>query len=159
MPTLTQVTGYLYNAQGTAIVTGTLYITLPQDMVSVDGTKVAPTTIEVDLADTVAGLVDVDLYATVGASPADLAYYVEYDPDPADTTKPRSHKDGYWRNHWAVPNTASVTLGSFSTALRGTPTFNYIPLGDTYASAGALVGYVGVTLNGVLYKMPYYAAS
>jgi hypothetical protein len=127
---LVRLFGYIYDATGVVVSAGHLTLTLQQDIVSVDGTKVAPSTIVVDLAAT-AGYVEVFVYATVGATPAGISYLVEYDPDPADTTLPIASKDGYWRNYWAVPNTASVTIGSFVTALRGAPVANYMPLGGT----------------------------
>lgn len=118
MATLTTIQGSLYNSSGTIIQTGKLYITLQHDIISVDGTKVAPTTTVVDLA-AVSGVIDIDLYATVGASPSGVYYFVEYDPDPTDLIKPRKLKDGYWRNYWAVPNTGSVvSVGSFSPTQR-----------------------------------------
>src|ERR1044072_3241860 len=107
MPTLTQVIGTLYDANGSPVSVGTVYITLQQDIISVDGDKVAPTTKTVDLSATT-GVINVNLYATVGAAPAGVSYFVEYDPDPTDLTKPRRNKTGYWSNYWAVPNTASV---------------------------------------------------
>lgn len=114
MPTLTNVQGNIYSASGTVITTGKIYITLQQDIISVDGTKVAPSTVTVDLAVT-SGTINVNLYATEGATPGGIYYLVEYDPTPTDTTKPMRLKDGYWRNYWSVPNTASVvSVGSFS---------------------------------------------
>lgn len=155
MATLTNIVGTLYDATGVALNVGKLYIALQQDIISVDGTKVAPTTIEVNLAST-AGVVDIDVYATQGASPSGVSYRVQYDPDPADTTKPMTQKEGYWCNYWSVPNTATVALGSFTQALRGSTVQNYIPLGDTAGTAGSLAGYVVVTINGAQKKMPYY---
>ena len=130
MATLTRIFGFLYNSAGQVITTGKITMQLQQDMVSVDGTKVAPFTITADLS-TAAGFFEKYVYATVGASPAGLSYYVEFDPTPSDTTKPPSQKDGYWRNYWAVPNTASVPLGNFVSAHRGEPLSNYMPLGGT----------------------------
>jgi len=101
---------------------------LQQDIVSVDGTKVAPFEISQDLGAT-GGFFDKSVYPTVGASPGGLAYVVEYDPSPSDTSKPANQKDGYWRNNWAVPNTGSVPLGNFVSANRGEPFNNYMPLG------------------------------
>lgn len=156
MATLTNVIGTLYDAQGVALNVGKVYITLQQDIISVDGTKVAPTVVEVNLAST-AGVIDVDIYATIGATPAGVAYLVEYDPTPADTSKPRSQKPGYWRNYWSVPNTASVTLGSFVPTLRGSPVIDYLPIVGTAGSAGASQGYIIVIVNGVQRKIQYYA--
>jgi hypothetical protein len=156
MPTLTTLTGYLYNSKGVAITTGKLYLSLPQDMISVDGTKVVPMIVTVDLSAS-AGLVNVGVYATVGATPAGLAYRVEFDPTPTDISIPMKQKDGYWSNNWAVPNTASVAIGSFATALRGLPAYNYIPLTGTAGTAGALVGYLTVIIDGTPRKIPYYA--
>lgn len=134
MPTLTNIIGYLYNAQGVIVASGMLYVRLQADMVSVDGTKVAPYAVTVDLLAT-GGYVDISVYATVGATPAGLAYQVEYDPTPLDTSKPMRNKDGYFRNYWAVPNVGSVSLGSFANAERGQPYANYMPLGGTLANA------------------------
>ncbi len=156
MPTLTQILGTVYDSLGVAATQGKLYICLPQDMVSVDGTKVIPKMITVDLSAT-SGVVDVSVYATVGASPSGLAYRVEFDPDPSDDSKPMKQKDGYWLNHWPVPNTSTVTLGSFAQALRGVPTTDYLPITGTAGSAGALVGYIKVVIGGVARKVPYYA--
>ncbi len=158
MATLTNVIGTLYDATGVPVSVGTVYITLQQDIISVDGTKVAPTTTQVNLAST-AGVIDVDLYATVGASPSGVAYFVEYDPDPSDLTKPRRNKTGYWSNYWAVPNTSSVTLGSFAPALRGSPTVTYLPVLGTAATAGSSQGYITVLVNGVPRKIQYFAVS
>lgn len=130
---MTNITGYLYNPLGAVVTEGILYITLQQDMTSVGGNKIAPFTVEVNLAST-SGYVDVDLEPTVGASPAGLAYRVEFDPDPLDTSRPMKTKDGYWRNYWSVPNTASVAIGTFTSALRGEPSNNYMPLGGTVGS-------------------------
>jgi hypothetical protein len=115
--TLTNVQGSIFNASGTVITTGKLYITLQQDIISVDGTKVAPSTVTVDLSAT-AGAINVSLYATQGALPSGIYYLVEYDPTPTDITKPMRLKDGYWRNYWSVPNTGSVTVGSFNPTQR-----------------------------------------
>lgn len=134
MATLTNIIGFLYTPQGAIITEGILHVTLQQDMISVDSTKVAPFTVSVDLS-TTGGEVDIDVYATEGATPAGLAYKAEFDPDPLDISKPIKNKDGYWRNYWAVPNAGSVALGSFVTALRGIPAFNYMPLGGTYSGA------------------------
>jgi hypothetical protein len=158
MPTLTNITGTIFNANGTVLNQGKLYITLQQDIISVDGTKVAPTTIIVDLAAT-SGVVNVNLYATIGATPAGVSYRVQYDPDPTDISKPLSQKQGYWTNNWSVPNQSSVQLGYFGPALRGTPTTNYLSVVGTAATAGALAGYLTVIINGVQRKIPYYAIS
>jgi hypothetical protein len=118
--TLTNVQGSIYNASGTVITTGKMYITLQQDVISVDGTKVAPSTVTVDLSAT-SGVINVNLYATQGATPSGVYYLVEYDPTPTDTTKPMRLKDGYWRNYWSVPNTpppALVAVGSFNPTQR-----------------------------------------
>src|SRR3954466_265884 len=118
MSTLTNVQGSIYNASGAVITTGKIYITLQQDIISVDGTKVAPSTVTVDLTAS-SGVINVNLYATEGATPGGIFYLVEYDPTPTDTTKPMRLKDGYWRNYWSVPNTtAVVTVGSFPPAQR-----------------------------------------
>lgn len=133
MSTLTNITGYIYDPQGNIVVEGILHIQLQQDMVSVDGTKVAPFDVMVDLSAS-SGYVDVSVYPTVGASPAGLAYKVEFDSDPLDTSKPIKLKDGYWRNYWAVPNSGSVDIGVFLSALRGEPANNYMPIGGTVSS-------------------------
>jgi hypothetical protein len=118
MPTLTNVQGTLYDSLGNIINTGVLTIKLQQSIISVDGTVVSPSPQTINLAST-AGVVNVNLYATIGATPSGVYYFVEYDPNPADLTKPTRLKDGYWRNWWAVPNTGSlVTLGSFSVTTR-----------------------------------------
>lgn len=132
MATTVNITGHLYNPLGEVVSQGILHVVLQQDMV-LDGQKIAPFEVTVDLSAT-SGFVDIDIYPTEGASPAGLAYKVEYDPDPADTTRPMRTKDGYWRNFWSVPNTASVPLGSFVSALRGAPSSNYMPLGGTVSS-------------------------
>lgn len=142
MPTLTRITGYLYNALGATVTTGKVRITAQQDFISVDGTKVAPFSITVDLS-TTAGLVDVQLYATVGATPSGLAYFVEFDPTPTDLSKPIKTKDGYWSNYWTVPNTGSVIpLGNFSNAIRGAPLSNYMPAQGT-VDTGTDTIYIG----------------
>lgn len=82
------------------------------------------------------GFVDVSLVATVGATPANVAYFVEYDPDPDNNDSPSRSKDGYWNNYWAVPNTTSAALGNFVSALRGAPSFNYMPLGGSASNFG-----------------------
>ena len=131
---MTRITGYLYNVLGQPLAQGKLYIRLQQDMVSVDGTKVAPLTVTVDLTQN-GGLIDVSLYATVGASPEGLAYFVEFDPDPADTTKLARSKDGYWSNYWVVPNVTNMPLGNFVTASRRDPLVNYMPAGGASTNA------------------------
>jgi hypothetical protein len=128
MSTLCRVYGYIYNAQGQVVTHGKLSLRLQQDLVSVDGTKVAPFEVSQDLAFSF-GFFEKYIYATVGASPSGLAYVVEFDPEPTDTSKPAYQKDGYWRNNWAVPNTASVPIGNFVSANRGEPFANYMPLG------------------------------
>ena len=117
MPALTNVTGTLYTSSGAAITTGKLYITLPQDMVAGDGTKVIPSTVTVDLAAT-SGAINVSLAPTSTASPAGMYYFIEYDPAPSDTTKSRRQKDGYWWNWWNVPAVGPVTIGDFPPAHR-----------------------------------------
>jgi hypothetical protein len=128
MSTLCRIYGYIYNAQGQLVTNGKISLRLQQDLISVDGTKVAPFEISQDLAAS-AGFFEKYVYATVGASPGGLAYVAEFDPDPTDTSKPAHQKDGYWRNNWAVPNTASVPIGNFVSANRGEPFNNYMPLG------------------------------
>jgi hypothetical protein len=163
---MTTITGYLYNALGQPITSGILSLTLQQDMVF-GGVKIAPLTVSVNLANqSPAGFVSVSLYPTVGATPAGLTYLVEFDPTPSDTSRPMRTKDGYWSNYWAVPDTASpVPLGNFADALRGTAAANYLPLtgsvnrlsGTTAGSAGALVTYLVVDINGVQRKIAIYA--
>jgi cytoskeletal protein CcmA (bactofilin family) len=121
MSTLTRIFGNLYTATGVVVAQGKLSLQLQQDIISVDGTKVAPFTIVHDFS--VATLFDHNVYATIGAYPSNVAYYVEFDPDPTDGSKPPSQKDGFWRNYWEVPNLASVGIGSFIPALRGAPNF------------------------------------
>lgn len=75
------------------------------------------------------GYLDVTVQATVGATPAGVAYFVEFDPDPSDTSTPPKQKDGYWSNYWSVPNVSSVPLANFTSAVRGAPYANYMPLG------------------------------
>ena len=134
MATLTRITGYLYDATGAIVETGNLRITAQQDFISVDGTKVVPFTKVIDLSDTT-GYIDVSLYALEGATPAGLAYYVEFDPNPAELTKPMKTKDGYWNNYWSVPNTtAIVPIGNFTSARRGTPAENYMPLSGSLST-------------------------
>jgi hypothetical protein len=128
MSTLCRVYGYLYNAQGQVVTQGKITLRLQQDIVSVDGTKVAPFEVSQDLS-TTAGYFEKYVYATIGASPGGLAYVVEFDPAPTDVSKPAYQKDGYWRNNWAIPNTASVPIGNFVSAHRGEPLINYMPLG------------------------------
>jgi hypothetical protein len=128
MSTLCRIYGYIYNAQGQVVTNGKISLRLQQDLISVDGTKVAPFEISQDLAASF-GFFEKYVYATVGASPGGLAYVAEFDPDPTDTSKPANQKDGYWRNNWAVPNTASVPIGNFVSANRGEPFNNYMPLG------------------------------
>jgi hypothetical protein len=131
MATLTRIQGYIYDATGTVRTVGELHITAQQDFISVDGTKVAPFTKTVDLSAS-AGLVDVFLYATVGATPSGLAYFVEFDPDPDDLTKPMRNKNGYWNNYWSVADTVvTVPIGNFTTALRGSASQNYMPTHGT----------------------------
>ncbi len=123
MATLTRIFGTLYDAEANPINQGVLSIRLQQDIISVDGTKVAPFTVSHDFS--TATLFDVDVYATIGAYPEGVAYFAEFDPDPDDTSRPASQKDGYWRNYWQVPDQSSVALGTFIPALRGEP--NYTP--------------------------------
>jgi hypothetical protein len=155
MATLTNIVGTLYSSTGSVLNVGKLYVTLQQDIISVDGTKVAPTVTTVDLVAT-SGVVNINVYATIGASPAGVAYRVEYDSDPTDLTKPMSQKAGYWSNYWVVPNTASVTLGSFTPTLRGAPTQTYIPITGTAGSAGSSAGYITVLINGVPNKIQIF---
>jgi hypothetical protein len=98
------------------------------------------------------GYVSVNLYATVGASPSGLAYLVEYDADPDDLTRPINQKNGYWRNYWSVPNTASVAIGSFTSALRGQPSANYQPVGSagSFGASTFTVGQVAEDTNKVI---------
>lgn len=121
---LCNVTGSIYTPLGVVLEQGKLHITLQQDMI-LDGLKIVPTKLTVDLSVT-SGVVDVNLYPTVGATPAGLAYHVEFDPDPDDTSKPMRSKTGYWSNYWPVPYQSSATIASFATALRGTPTYTYL---------------------------------
>lgn len=128
------ITGYLYRASGEIVTTGILTIQLQQDMVFNDQ-KIVPFIISIDLS-TTSGYVDVTIFPTVGASPAGLAYKLEFDPDPADTTKPMKTKPGYFRNYIAVPDTASASLGSFVSALRGQTSANYMPIGGSVGAVG-----------------------
>lgn len=128
------ITGYLYNASGEVIQEGIVYIQLQQDMVF-SGQKIVPFTIEVDLS-TTSGYVDVTVFPTVGAAPAGIAYKLEFDPDPDNTLIPMKAKQGYFRNYLSVPDDPSASLGSFVSALRGTPSSNYMPVGGTLSSVG-----------------------
>lgn len=150
MAILCNITGFLYDPSGVKVTVGILYVTLQQDMISVDGFKIAPYSVSVDLS-TTSGLIDINLVPTVGGTPQGLAYKVEFDPDPLDLTKPMKSKDGYWRNYWAVPNTAALALGVFASALRGEPSYNYQPIG-TASSVSAFpdvitLGTVASTTN------------
>lgn len=128
------ISGYLYNAQGQVITTGILTLQLQQDMVY-NSQKVVPFTITVDLS-TTSGLFDKTVFPTVGASPAGIAYKLEYDPDPTDTEKPMKNKPGYFRNYIAVPDQASLSLGAIVSALRGQPSANYMPVGGSLSTVG-----------------------
>jgi hypothetical protein len=243
MPTLTRIVGYIYNAIGSKVTSGRLTLTLQQDIISVDGTKVAPVPVEIDLdplpapsgvavfvigtagsttysyrivavdndgnyttpstavttatgnatlngsnynyiswtavpgaasyrvygrtsgseqliattalteyndtglapsgalptVNTTGGYVYQQVYATVGASPSGVAYYVEYDPDPDDTSMPVNHKPGYWYNYWTVPNQTSVTIGTFTQASRGQTLASYMPLSSVVATAADIL--------------------
>jgi hypothetical protein len=149
--TLTQITGSIYDSLGNLVTSGFLYITLPQDMISVDGTKIVPVPIVIDLSLT-AGVVDTSVYATVGATPAGLAYRVEFDPTPDDITKPMYQKDGYWRNYWVVPNTATVTIASFLPTLRGAVTLSTAGTPGAVGPVGPVgaMGATGPTPTGVV---------
>ncbi len=142
MPTLTQIIGSLYDGEGNVVTQGKITMRLQQDIVSVDGTKVAPFVIEEDLS-LVGGVFDKSVYATVGASPAGVAYFVEFDPDPTNTDLPPNQKDGYWSNYWAVPNTSLISLGTFVSAHRGEPYNNYMPLSG--GGGGGTIGGTGTT--------------
>lgn len=132
---LCNLTGYLYDATGSTVTSGILTLTLQQDMVQ-DGVKIAPFTVNVDLAQcSPPGYVNINVYPNVNASPAGLAYFVEFDPDPTDTSKPKKLKDGYWSNFWSVPQEASASLGNFTEALRGTPSYSYMPIGGSLTQA------------------------
>ncbi len=128
------ITGYLYNASGVKIEEGIVTLQLQQDMVF-NGQKVVPFTISIDLS-TTSGYIDVTVFPTVGASPSGISYKLEFDPDPTDTTRPMKTKPGYFRNFIAVPDTASVGLGSFVSALRGQPVSSYMPIGGTLSTVG-----------------------
>lgn len=137
MATTCNITGYLYTPGGSTITTGKLYLTLQQDMV-LDGLKYAPSRIEFDLSTGApAGYVNLSVYPTATASPSGVSYFVEFDPTPADTSKPIFAKSGYWSNYWNVPATASATVGSFTSALRGSTSTNYLPLTTPAVSAYA----------------------
>jgi hypothetical protein len=139
---LSKITGYLYDANGSVITVGKLRITPQQDFISLDGTKIVPFPKEVDLSDE-EGLIDIDLHATVGATPDGLAYFVEFDPDPADTSIPMKLKDGYFSNYWTVPPSAlPIPIGNFTTALRGAPMANYMPLNGV-VNTGTNAVYIG----------------
>ncbi len=112
MATRTEVVGDVYDSLGYPVTQGVITIRLQQDIISIDGTKVAPYKVEVDLSVT-SGAVDVFLYSTVAAETPDVYYLVEFDPDPDETTKNVTKRDGYWRNRWDVPNVLSKDLGSF----------------------------------------------
>jgi hypothetical protein len=148
---MTNISGYLYNPSGVVIATGVIRLTLQQDIVTAGGLKVAPFVTEFDLSEAVGGLFDVDVYATVGATPAGVSYKVEYDPDPDDDTQPARTKDGYWSNYWAVPDTPTVAMGSFASALRGEASANYVPTAghgvwtDVAFSAGHFSGLGSMT--------------
>jgi hypothetical protein len=248
---LTNIFGYLFDALGQRVKAGTISLTLQQDMVSVDGTKVAPFTVtapleplippdapvvvphgaagttphvytisaldydnnetavgtsttapsnaalsgtnfnrltwsaaqraklyrvyrdnqriaetgnltidDTGLAGSVAsstqnatgGYVYLNIYPTEGATPGGLTYLVEYDPTPADKSVPARTKDGYWTNYWSVPNAASSALGSFTQALRGQPSQNFMPLGAVIANVASSVtmGAAGDTVKRII---------
>lgn len=100
----------------------------------------------VPVANTTGGFVYVVVYPTVGATPAGLAYYVEFDPDPLDLSKPNRNKNGYWSNYWAVPNTTPgpIPIGQFSNALRGNTSANYVGVGAEVVTLGTPT-YFGAT--------------
>jgi hypothetical protein len=235
MPTLTLISGYLYDAAGSIIKAGQLSLRLQQDMTSVDGLKIAPFTVKQSLeplvspgaptvsqvgtpgstthvyeisavdgnggetlvgtsgqtttgnatlnstnynhitwaavpyavtykvygrtsgtrtllatsattsyddkgasvgtakpsSNTSGGFVYVSVSPNVGATPAAIGYFVEYDPTPSDTSVPARTKDGYWYNYWSVPNTGTVPVGNFTSANRGQPLLNYMPINGT----------------------------
>jgi hypothetical protein len=147
MPTLTRIFGNLFDAEGNTITSGVVSMRLQQSIISVDGTLVAPFIVEHDFS--VASLFDVDVYATIGAYPEGVAYFVEYDPDPDDTSRPASQKDGYWRNYWEVANVASVALGTFLPALRGEPNFTPSSVGSVGSgTVGTIAKWVTINTLG-----------
>jgi hypothetical protein len=123
MPSTVNISGTLYDAVGSAITTGTLYVTLQQDMI-LDGQKITPTRLSLP----VTGAISFNIYPTAGAYPTGITYYVQYDPDPADLSKPMHAKIGYWENYWVVPTTPSTqSIGSFPVAIRSTALAAYLP--------------------------------
>lgn len=134
MPTLTNITGNIYNVSGQVITAGKLYISLPNDITTLDGTKATPSTKTVDLAAT-SGVINVSLYATDGATPAGTYYFVEYDPDPADTSRTPRQKPGYWWNYWNVPAAGPVTVGDFPPCHRRPSPDEVLPSAPAAAAA------------------------
>jgi hypothetical protein len=128
------ITGFLYNATGQVISTGSITLQLQQDMVF-NNQKVAPFTLTIDLS-TTGGYVDWTVFPTVGATPAGIMYKLEFDPDPLDETRPMKQKPGYFRNFINVPDQASIALGAFTSALRGQPSGNFMPIGGAASSIG-----------------------
>jgi hypothetical protein len=115
---------------------GELFIANVSSGTTYDDTGAASPSGSLPTVNTSGGYFQKDVYATVGATPAGLSYYVEFDSDPDDLTKPASQKDGYWYNYWAVPDQASVAIGNFVSALRGQTSANYMPIGGVLTNVG-----------------------
>lgn len=159
--TLVTLIGSIYDATtGAKRTSGRLYLR-PKSFIRNGPNLVAPKTISYDIPGT--GDISLPIAPTAGDS---VAYVVEYDPNPADTSLPFRLKSGYFRNEWTVPVNYPWTVQNTSGLVgywrleetSGTTAFDSGPNGlngtyagtPTLAAAGALAdGSKAIPFDGI----------
>lgn len=105
-PTTVTITGSIYHpSTGAKIKAGTLYIT-PRSFIISNGELVSKATIAVSVPSSG------DLSFSLVPSHGSVYYDVEFDPDPADTSRPRKLKPGYFTDTWNVPASGPVNIST-----------------------------------------------
>lgn len=137
MAVTTNIYGYIYDTEGQKITSGRIIVSLSQDFITIDGSKVAPFLVQSDLG--TGGLIDFNLCPTsnnVSGSaygqpyPKGVLYTFEFDPAPNDNSLPLVNKDGYWRELFDVPHISDtvednqISMGALVPAVYGLPVNN-----------------------------------
>jgi hypothetical protein len=105
MPTLTTITGSLYDSRtGTKLTAGTLRIT-PASFIQNGNDVITPHMVTYSIP--VSGDISLQLAPSNG-----VKYLVEFDPNPADTVTPFRLKPGFFKNTWTVPASGPVNIAA-----------------------------------------------
>lgn len=100
----TTITGSIYDAVGTKLLSGRLYIK-PSTFFRIGSNLIVPETTTYDIPGS--GSISLQL----APCPVGVTYTIEFDPTPGDTTIPFRIKSGYFKDEWVV-TTASTDIAT-----------------------------------------------